>query len=1023
MTKEGVGKWFNLLNKTAKDHSDSHKIGSNLDEAQKVGRFGEWEWDVATNRVIWSEGMYLIFGIEPGTEITVENSISAFHPDDREFLIDATKKVAESGIPQPIEARVLLPDGSIRYVRGSGKPIVDESGNLVKMIGYYLDITEEKLAFKRLDEVKQFYEALIDKAPDGVVLIDKNGEFSYISPSAKKLFGFYPEDDIHFHPNDYTHPDDLPMVLEVLGRVFANADYSPAIEYRFKNKTDEWQWVESTFTNLLQVDAVQGVVINFREITDRKATEHELKTREAQYRFLAESILDVIWVLDISSGEFTYVSPSVEKLRGYTVAEVMQQTYSQVLTKKSLNNFTKVMQARVKKYLETGVTDVFYDEIDQPCKDGSIVNTEVISYLRTNPDTGRIEAIGTSRDITGRKKAEDKFSKIFNSSPFAIAITKPTDGIIIDVNDAATKLIGYSHDEIVGHSSIELNVYVNPQDRADIVDALLKQGKAVKKDVRLRRKDGSQLIVSQTLDLMELNGEKLLLSLYEDITESLCLKEQLIASQKMDAIGQLAGGIAHDFNNLLTVILGYSEDLMLQLDEQSERYKAITEIHKAGRRAASLTRQLLTFSSKQVIQTKVLDINTIVSNMNSMLSRLIGEHIRIETHLATNLPYIKADPGHIEQVILNLVVNSRDAMPLGGIISIETAKIEVGAEMADLCPGRYVQLSVMDTGCGIAKDIQNKVFEPFFSTKSKDKGVGLGLSTVYGIVKQAKGHVYIESEADVGTKVRVLIPVSHDQELPGVNEELSRHIRGRGEMVLIVEDEESLCTYFSKMISSFGYQTAAYTDGLEAYNACEKGLVPDLILSDVVMPSINGKELVDKIREIHPSVRVIFMSGFTDNVVIHNEEKDERTLYIQKPFTALDIATIIYKQLSNGGGRNSVLSILMIDDEEDIRKLVGRTASKLGHKLYEAGDEEEALMVLKSSSVDMVIVDYNLIGISGVDVLTKLRDEGFHMPAIILTGAVNDDIITATENLHVVKVLEKNADFRSLMAEVESIFL
>ncbi len=1024
MSKDGFGKLRGILHQTNPLKLDRVKDSTNLDEAQKVGRFGEWEWIVATNEVNWSEGMYHIFGIEPGKKISVEDSIAAFHPEDREYLMAETQKVVDSGVPRPIEARILLPDGSIHYVRGSGKPVLDEAGKLIRMIGYYLDITEEKLAFQRLNEVKQFYEALIDKAPDGVVLVNYQGQFTYVSPSARKLFGYSATEDIVFHPDEYTHPDDLPFVLDALEKVFADPLYSPTLEYRFKNKTEEWQWVESTFTNLLGVPAVCGVVINFREITDRKSTEEELKKREAQYRFLTESILDVIWVLDVFSGKFTYVSPSVEKLRGYTVEEVMNQSFEQVLTRKSLIEFNKISEERIARYLETGISEPNYDEIDQPCKDGSIVNTEVISYFKTNSDTGRVEVIGTSRDITGRKRAEDKFSKIFNSSPYAIAITKPTDGKIIDVNDAAIKLIGYSYQEIVGHSSLELNIYANPQDRTDIVKSLIEQGKAVRKEIKLRRKDGSELFVSQTLDFMELNGEKLLLSLYEDITESTSLKEQLIASQKMDAIGQLAGGIAHDFNNLLTVILGYSEDLMLQLDENSEQYRGIAEIHKAGRRAASLTRQLLTFSSKQVVQLKVLDVNSIVKNMYSMLSRLIGEHIRIETNLATNLPYIKADPGHIEQVILNLVVNSRDAMPLGGIINIETSMRNIttwqSTEMPDLPLGEYVQISIKDTGCGMDGETRSKVFEPFFSTKSKDKGVGLGLSTVYGIVKQIKGSVNIESEPNVGTTVRVIIPLSKDQELLESGDSTPEHVKGKGELVMIVEDEESLCTYFSKMIASYGYRTAAFTRSIEAYEKCANGLVPDIILSDVVMPGLNGKELIDRIRLIHPKVKVIFMSGFTDNVVIHNGESDERTVYVQKPFTASDIAVIIHQQLITGSSHSSELQILMIDDEEDIRKLVSRTARKKGHVLFEAADDEEAIQVLASNTIDVIIVDYNLIGMTGVEVLTKIRAAGYFMPALILTGAILDDILSASESLFVVKVLEKNADFKALLAEVEA---
>ncbi|MBM4132523.1 MAG: PAS domain S-box protein [Nitrospira sp.] len=368
------------------------------------------------------------------------------------------------------------------------------------------------------------------------------------------------------------------------------------------------------------------------------------------------------------------------------------------------------------------------------------------------------------------------------------------------------------------------------------------------------------------------------------------LEEQLRQSQKMDSIGRLAGGIAHDFNNLLTVINGYSQILLSQLDATDERRGKAEEIKKAGDRAAALTRQLLAFSRKQVLAAKVLDLNTLVAGMNSMLRRVIGEDIDLVTVSGSSLGAIKADPGQIEQVIVNLVVNARDAMPKGGRLTIETANADIDSALLSrsghVQPGPYVVLAVSDTGCGMDPNTQANMFEPFFTTKERGKGTGLGLATVYGIVEQSAGYILVSSEIGFGTTVKVYLPkVSHGMDAGAAMLHADRPVNG-SETVLLVEDEASIRKLLVAELRTKGYQVLEAEGGQEALDLCRRHEGPiHLLLTDVVMPRIGGRELAERLSALRPDMRVLYMSGYTDDAIVRHGVEESDTVFIQKPFT------------------------------------------------------------------------------------------------------------------------------------------
>jgi two-component system, cell cycle sensor histidine kinase and response regulator CckA len=376
----------------------------------------------------------------------------------------------------------------------------------------------------------------------------------------------------------------------------------------------------------------------------------------------------------------------------------------------------------------------------------------------------------------------------------------------------------------------------------------------------------------------------------EDITERKMLGEQLRQSQKMEAIGQLAGGIAHDFNNLLTAINGYSEMSMALLQAEDPLRHNLEEIKKAGDRAAALTRQLLAFSRKQVLQPKVLDLNAIVSDMEKMLRRLIGEDIELRTAFNPELGSIKADPGQIEQVIMNLVVNARDAMPQGGKLTIETENAffveEYVGQDSTIVPGAYVMLTVSDTGTGIDEKTKMHVFEPFFTTKEAGRGTGLGLSTVYGIVRQSGGNICIDSEVGQGTTFKIYLPLIDDDAPEYKRSPEPQEFLKSSETILLAEDEEMVRHLVRDVLKTYGYQVLEASNGGAALLICERHLGPiHLLLTDAIMPEMSGRELEKRLRQLRPDLKVLFMSGYMDDSLIEANSIDSNIPFLQKPFT------------------------------------------------------------------------------------------------------------------------------------------
>ena len=493
------------------------------------------------------------------------------------------------------------------------------------------------------------------------------------------------------------------------------------------------------------------------------------------------------------------------------------------------------------------------------------------------------------------RESEKRLQAILDNSP-AIIFLKNTEGRYLYVNPQFAKLTPLTREQILGKTDDE--IFLPAQAAAFRADDLkvLQAGVALEFEEVADQQDGPHTSIVSKFPLRNAEGKVYAIcAIATDITERKSLEAQLRQSQKMEAIGQLAGGIAHDFNNLLTVINGYSELMLLSLPVEHPHCATFEQIRQAGEKASRLNRQLMAFSRQQVLQPKVLDLNAVVANIDTMLQRVIGEDIDLLTILSPGLASVKADPGQIEQVLMNLLVNARDAMPAGGRLTIETADVVLDTDYARthvaVNPGRYVMLAVSDNGCGMDAETQARIFEPFFTTKELGKGTGLGLSTVYGIVKQSGGNIGVYSEPGRGTTFRIYLP-RIEEAAEAVEPGKAREQLPRGsETILLVEDEAGVRTLAKTILQTHGYTVLDAAQGKDAFllSGQHEGLI-HLMVTDMVMPEMSGREVAERLKPLRPNMKVLFMSGFTDKAMVHHEELDQGMAFLQKPFTPQTLA-------------------------------------------------------------------------------------------------------------------------------------
>ena len=637
-------------------------------------------------------------------------------------------------------------------------------------------------------------------------------------------------------------------------------------------------------------------------ISQRLAESH-LAASERKYRLLAENVSDVLWVLNLDTKRWEYVSPSVERLRGYTAAEVMAQSMDEVLTPESSALVKDRMAQRLARFNERpGDVHSYVDEVEQTCKDGASVWTEVATRYGRN-EKGEVIVTGVSRNVSERKSAEQtlrdaetRYRLLFEQSPEGVVILDPETAQPIEFNEMAHRQLGYTREEFAQLSLAEIDASETPNETRARISSVLREGR---KDFETlhRTKTGEMRNIFVTAQATEIAGHTVYHCLWRDITDRKQsearrheLEAQLQHSQKMESVGRLAGGVAHDFNNILTGIGGYTELAADRLDEKHPAREDLAEVQRLAKRAADLTRQLLAFSRRQPLEPVVLNLNETVSDTTKMLKRVLGERIDLQFVPGRDLGNVRADAGQIEQILMNLAVNAHDAMSEGGRLTIETTNVDLDAEYAAhriaVSPGPYVMLAVSDTGHGMDAATKARLFEPFFTTKEKGKGTGLGLATVYGIVKQHGGNIWVYSEPGKGATFKIYLPRVAEAATAAAPAPAPQTAQGH-ETILLVEDEASVRGFTERTLSARGYRILGAADAEEALTVF-KGHPEtiSLLLTDVVLPGMNGRKLYDHLKAADPRLKVIYTSGYTDNAIVHQGVLDAGTIFIQKPFTA-----------------------------------------------------------------------------------------------------------------------------------------
>ncbi|MFZ0818680.1 MAG: PAS domain S-box protein [Candidatus Acidiferrales bacterium] len=651
---------------------------------------------------------------------------------------------------------------------------------------------------------------------------------------------------------------------------------------------------------------IAGVIVLGTDITEQRKSRELLEKARYQNELILQCAGEGICGVDLK-GRCTMVNPAAAELTGWLRDELIGLEMHKVWHHSRLDGTSyPVEDCPVSAVFRDGTPRRVSDEVFWR-KDGSCFPVE---YVATPIHEGDeiVGAVVTFRDVTREHHArrvlqdsESRYRLLVENASYAIFRTS-SDGRFLDANHALAKMLGYSSKDELLSLNIRESIYVNPEQRDPLVKETIAHGRVEGREVEWKRKDGSPLTVLLSARMVSDAGGYYFEGIAENITERRVLETQLRQAQKMEAVGRLAGGVAHDFNNLLMVIKGHSELLLERTAPEHRDYRKVDQIKKAAERATSLTRQLLAFSRMQVMQPRVIDLNATVVEMGKMLPRLIGEDIELKILTKPDLGRVKADPGQIEQVILNLSVNARDAMPNGGNLVIETANAELDEGYArmhpPLMPGSFVMLAVSDTGTGMDAATQAHIFEPFFTTKEKGKGTGLGLATVYGVVKQSGGYIWAYSEPGRGTSFKIYLPrASETIEVEREKKPQEEPPRGKG-TILVAEDEREVRELAREFLELSGYTVLEAKDGAEAVELAAKHLGEiDLLVTDMVMRGMSGRELSARLTAMRAGLRVIYMSGYTEYAALRHGDAEPDRIMLQKPFTRAVLVHTVRKVL------------------------------------------------------------------------------------------------------------------------------
>jgi len=846
-------------------------------------------------------------------EILVPDAVRADHPGHRgRYLADPQPRPMGAGMALAARRR----DGTEFPAEISLSALETEDGLLVSAA--VRDVTERQKAA----EAQSRLASIVQSSHDAIIGKNIHGVIQSWNPGATRIYG-YTEEEMRGRNAEILF---LPQRQEEEAQLLARIVAGERVEQHQTERIHKNGTVVAVALTLSPILDAAGRIVGVASISRDVG---ELLRAEARFRGLLEAAPDAIVGVD-RDGRIALVNAQAERLFGYRREDLVGRP-------------VEILVPDAIKSAHPGHRDRYLsDPRPRPMgagmqlagrrRDGTEFPAEI--SLSTLDTAQGVLVSAAIRDVTDRKKAEAKFRGLLEAAPDAIVGVDP-GGRIALVNAATERLFGYPREELVGqpveilvpdavkagHPGHRGRYFADPQQRP------MGAGMAL----AARRRDGTEFPAEISLSALDTEDGLLVSAAVRDVTDRVeaqaerervkgrdereRLEAQLHQSQRLESLGQLAGGVAHDFNNLLGAILNYASFVEEELTAAAAQPggaawiavgRDVEQIRRAAERAANLTHQLLAFGRREIVQPQVLTLNGIVADLEQLLRRTLGEHIELTTTLAGDLWPVLADPGQIDQVLVNLAINARDAMPGGGRLIIETANLLVDDDYAtgyhDVKPGRHVRLRVSDTGAGMPKDVLDRIFEPFFTTKPKGEGTGLGLATVYGIITQAAGHAHVYSEPGRGTTFTALLPVTDHVPTKTEAPALTHHKRG-GETVLVVEDEDAMREVTRRILARNGYNVITAAGGAEAIDlAAHQGQEIHLLITDVITPQMLGKEVADRIRTTRPAIRTLFMSGYAHPVLASQGTLEAGLTLIEKPFTETGILSKINEVLTDLNG-------------------------------------------------------------------------------------------------------------------------
>ncbi|MGO8915674.1 MAG: PAS domain S-box protein [Stellaceae bacterium] len=912
----------------------SSRGADHLRIAMEAAGFGIWDYDMLTGKRAWTDQARALLGVLPEVQPSFDAFIAAVLPEDRQRVVEAHRRSHDpaGGGGYAVEYRVVDPEGGERWIAARGRTLFDASLRPVRMIGVSLDVTEDKRREQALRDSRQRFQDMLEALPQIAFVIGNDGIAEYYN----RHFVEYVGHAIGTDPAARTalqHPDDQSRLVKArMEGAFYDREYT--VECRIRRHDGAYRWhvirnlplkrdgkTVAWLGTAVDIDDIREAQETLRRVNDEleqrvaertrdlAAANQRLRASEESHRSLFHKAPVPMHSLDALRG-IVDVNARWLDLFGYAREEVIGRKIADFYVPGNL----ALHDARWQELQRTGVLRDAERQFVK--KSGEVFDGLVSAYLEQDARGEFLRTITVIIDITARKHAEEAVNRERQLSE--LLIESSSDGIIgidnemryIAWNPRMETLSGMPRATVLGRRLFERRPDFIGTPVAAAWRAAMEGRRSSLRDLPHNYpppgKSGFSDVNFAPLDAPD-RGIIGAFAFLRDTTERRRIEEQLRQSQKMEAIGQLTGGVAHDFNNLLTVIMGNLDNLQHHLPDNAEAKRMAEAIMRAAGRAATLTHRLLAFARRQPLEPKPIDANKLVAGMSDLLRRSLGEGIVIETVLGGGLWRTLADPNQLENALLNLAVNARDAMAQGGKLTLETANAFLDESYAetnqDLAPGQYVLIAVSDTGSGMTREVAERAFEPFFTTKEVGQGTGLGLPQVFGFVKQSGGHVKIYSEPGEGTTVKLYLPRLADVEAPsdGAVEPRAAPAPVAGITILIVEDDDDVRSYGAGILRGLGYRVVEAPSGPEALRLLETEPEIRLLFTDVGLPGgLNGRQLADEAKRRRPDLKVLFTTGYARNAIVHQGRLDPGVELIVKPFTTAALGAKVRQVLQSG---------------------------------------------------------------------------------------------------------------------------